>query len=589
MSGMHSDNYELARSSAPQSIKDYGAFTDKQWNYKTDSNGSVYQAQNANVEFDLSSIYQSDAYTDVSDMYIVIPTCMVACVSAGTGTLAVPTSGYGLCTLKNNFQNLIHSMELVLNGRTIHDHQSFLNVYSNFKMLSSMSPSDLKSNNTNFGMSPDLDNHKSIRFATTAFADATAGGASGYGIYNNNAYQTSASFQQTLKQNDGAGNEAIKQRTNRVVDTTPATAALQFNNLFGATGILTLANLASEYKPYYTVNGNFMYWYDYAVINLKYILDAVAKIGLVKKADLRLRMYVNTGAVQITLNSPHTANTTYKSFKTSFANTCPFTVNFLNGASDTAGGFPTTATRITAGLYIGSPPTTFNGGGDSTIAISQQSNSLTQCRLYYSNVKIDPNTETAYINANRSKQIIYEKIIFASVLNVTSGGLIDKTISSSILNPIGLVIIPFVSKAGTSTLLSTALGFGQYESPWDTAPSTNGPLSLTDISVSLGGKKIANEVLNYTYENFLHQVSLAETLTSTDIGLNCGLINQEFWENGYRVYFMDLARSRDVDKDTPRELTVKARNNTAVPLDCLMFLVYLDKFNIDVVTGAIVS
>ncbi len=52
---------------------------------------------------------------------------------------------------------------------------------------------------------------------------------------------------------------------------------------------------------------------------------------------------------------------------------------------------------------------------------------------------------------------------------------------------------------------------------------------------------------------------------------------------------MDLARSRDVDKDTPRELTVIARNNTAVRLDSLMFLVYLDKFNIDVVTGAIVS
>ena len=52
---------------------------------------------------------------------------------------------------------------------------------------------------------------------------------------------------------------------------------------------------------------------------------------------------------------------------------------------------------------------------------------------------------------------------------------------------------------------------------------------------------------------------------------------------------MDLARSRDVDKDTPRELTVKANNNTAGPLDCLVFLVYVDKFNIDVVTGAIVS
>ena len=587
MSGMHSDNYELARSLAPQSIKDYGAFTDKQWNYKTDSNGSVYQAQNANVEFDLSSIYQSDAYTDVSDMYIVIPTCMVAICSTDAGAvLANPTAGYNLCTLKNNFQHLIHSMELVLNGKTIHDHQSFLNVYSHFKMLSSMSPSDLKSNNTNFGMSPDVDNHKSIRFLTTAAADTAT--TSGYGVFNNVPFQTSATFQQTIKQNDGAGNDSIKQRINRIVDTTPANAAASFNNLFGAGGIMTSANLGSEYKPYYTVQTNCMYWFDYAVINLKYIIDAIAKIGLVKKADLRLRMYVNTGAVQVTVASPNLTTTTYKSFKSSFANTCPFTVNHITGTSAN-GGLPDTCTKITAGLYIGSPPTTFNGGGSTTVAISQVSNSLTQCRLYYSNVKLDPNTETQYINANRSKQIIYEKIIFASVLGTSAGSLIDKTISSSILNPIGLVIVPFVSKAATSTLLSTALGFAQYESPWDTAPATNGPLSLTDISVSLGGKKIANEVLNYTYENFLHQVALAETLTSTDIGLNCGLINQEFWENGYRVYYMDLARSRDVDKDTPRELTVKAKNNTQVPIDCLMFLVYLDKFNIDVVTGAIVS
>ena len=583
MSGMHSDNYELARSSAPQSIKDYGAFTDKQWNYKTDSNGSVYQAQNANVEFDLSSIYQSDAYTDVSDMYIVIPTCMVATASAGATIGPAPYSGFGLCSLKNNFQHLIHSMELVLNGKTIHDHQSFLNVYANFKMLSSMSPSDLKSNNTNFGMSPDVDDHKSIRFRTTTPADDS--GLSGYGIINNNPFQTSASFQQVIPQNNGKGNDAILQRVNRVVDTT---ANSTFNNLFGASGIMSLSNLGSEYKPYYTVQGNCMYWFDYAIINLKYILDAIAKIGLIKKADLRLRMYVNTGAVQIVDQQSAANATTYKSFKSSFANTCPITVNYLTGTV-AAGGFATDTTRITAGLYIGSPPATFNGGGDTTITLSQVANQLTQCRLYYSNVKLDPNTETAYINANRSKQIIYEKLIFASVLNVPSGGLMDKTISSSILNPIGLVIVPFVSKAGTSSLLSTALGFAQYESPWDTAPSTNGPLSLTDISVSLGGKKIANEVLNYTYENFLHQVSLAETLTSTDIGLNCGLINQEFWENGYRVYYMDLARSRDVDKDTPRELTVKAKNNTAVPLDCLIFLVYIDKFNIDVVTGAIVA
>jgi hypothetical protein len=114
MSGMHSDNYEFARSNAPQSIKDYSAFTDKQWNSKVDSNGGVYQAQNSMVEIDISSIYQSDGYTDVSDFYVVIPLTMVAvCHNSGTVT-AAPTAGYSLCTLKNNYQNLIHSMELVL-------------------------------------------------------------------------------------------------------------------------------------------------------------------------------------------------------------------------------------------------------------------------------------------------------------------------------------------------------------------------------------------------------------------------------------------------------------------------------------------
>ena len=289
MSGMHSDNYEFARSSAPQSVKDYSAFTDKQWNYKTDSNGGVYQAQNSMVEIDISSIYQSDGYTDVSDFYVVVPLVMVA-QTHNTGTaVAPPTSGYALCTLKNNYQNLVHSMELVLNGKTIHDHQSFQNVYSNFKLVSSMSPSDLKSNNTNFGMASDLDSNKAVRFKKDAPTAGVAGvGPSGYGITNNQPYNTSASFQQTTAQNSGKGNDALAQRINRVVDTTTNSS---YNNLFGSstTCIMTTDQLGKELKPYYTVNSNIMHWFDYGVINLKYMLDAIAKIGLVKRADMRFK------------------------------------------------------------------------------------------------------------------------------------------------------------------------------------------------------------------------------------------------------------------------------------------------------------
>ena len=137
----------------------------------------VSKSQNSIVEFDIGSLFRSDAYSDVSDMYIVLPITMVAVASTALGvTQTPPTSGASLCTLNKNYQNLIHSMELIIDGKTIHDHQSFLNIYSNFKMLSSMTPSDLKSNCTNFGMSPDIDNHKSMEFrAATGAGDGISG------------------------------------------------------------------------------------------------------------------------------------------------------------------------------------------------------------------------------------------------------------------------------------------------------------------------------------------------------------------------------------------------------------------------------
>ena len=146
--------------------------------------------------------------------------------------------------------------------------------------------------------------------------------------------------------------------------------------------------------------------------------------------------------------------------------------------------------------------------------------------------------------------------------------------------------MPFVSKAGIGNAIVNALNFAQYESPWDTAPSTGAPLSITGLSVSLGGNKVNSEVLNYSYQNFLHQVALAETLTASDIGLNVGLINQEYWESN-RVYYMDLARSRDIDKEKNREIYVEGKNNSNVPIDAHFFVVYLEEFTIDVVTGIV--
>jgi hypothetical protein len=95
-----------------------------------------------------------------------------------------------------------------------------------------------------------------------------------------------------------------------------------------------------------------------------------------------------------------------------------------------------------------------------------------------------------------------------------------------------------------------------------------------------------NPTLFYTYESFLEQVALAETLTGSDLGMSVGLINQSFWESN-RVYWVDLARDRDADKASMRNLSISFNNNTNASITLMVYTVYLDSLTLDVETGII--
>jgi hypothetical protein len=84
----------------------------------------------------------------------------------------------------------------------------------------------------------------------------------------------------------------------------------------------------------------------------------------------------------------------------------------------------------------------------------------------------------------------------------------------------------------------------------------------------------------------LEQVALAESLTSTDIGISTGLISQSWWEMN-RVYWIDLARGTEAEKATTRNLNISFQNNNNVAIDIMVFTVYLDKFILNVETGQV--
>jgi hypothetical protein len=54
-----------------------------------------------------------------------------------------------------------------------------------------------------------------------------------------------------------------------------------------------------------------MIWHDYAVIKLNHLFESLKKIGLVKHFDSTLRLWINTGTVNINVANPDANNCAY--------------------------------------------------------------------------------------------------------------------------------------------------------------------------------------------------------------------------------------------------------------------------------------
>jgi hypothetical protein len=81
------------------------------------------------------------------------------------------------------------------------------------------------------------------------------------------------------------------------------------------------------------------------VIRLSHLFESLGKFGLLHRFDSSIRLWVNTGTVNVTVAIPNsTTNNFVYSLTTvnnTFSDTCPLMTNYLPGAS-TAGGIPTT-------------------------------------------------------------------------------------------------------------------------------------------------------------------------------------------------------------------------------------------------------
>ena len=615
---MNSDNYEFAKSCRAQGVDLETPYETKNWGFIQDINAGSYSNNGLSlVQFDLSSIYNSSNLIDPSSMFLTIPITYVSAFVAnsalipavGTGN-GVVSGGWATTGLKSGYFQLIHGADFSLNGKTINQFQPNLNAYVGFKMLSQMSQDDLKTYGSTLGMGDTIDNWESAIYNGSGVASSSAGAfpsATPVGCIGGNGMTNNAPFslgtpnfgdQATAgAQFSGAYNNGYFSRIKKIIDTTSATPA---NGLFGSSAgtsancITNITNMVKEFKPYYTINNtNYATWYDVAIIRLSDIFDSVKQLPLCKRLDCLTRFYINTGTivsnVVSSVNGVSTGLMLTSSAGITFTNTCPLIQSSLTKLPATSAN-PLTA--IASGLFISTPTSTsLSAGGANGINLASgtQAHFMNACRIYYAQVKLKPERLIPYITENRAKKVVFTDFLTNTFNNISAGATSSFLVQSGVSNIRGMLILPILSGStnGNAGATASVVPFNQMLSPFDTAPMTTAPISLLNLSVSIGGLNVLQNVLQYGYENFIEQVGLYEKVAPGDLGLSCGLINQAYWENIFRAYYVDCSRATIADGMTPRNVNISFTNNSLQTIDVLVFTEYFKEMVVDVETGLV--
>ena len=604
------DNYQFSKANYVQGLDKESPYVKKDWNYINDINSGVYTNNGQTlIQFDLSSIYNSSCMTNISEAYMAIPITYISAWSsnaAGNTLIAPNTSSWASTGLKSGYFQLVHAADISCDGKQMEQYQPYLNAYVSFKLLSQMSQDNLKTLGTTLGMGEIIDNAQSLRFAgaattvsTTAFPSAVpTGGVGGNGISNNTPFPivAGADFGDQPAQGTeftNTYNEGYYSRLKCIPDVSSATsqASLLFGNATATstTVISNVTNLAKEMKPYFTIlNANYAVWYDVAIIRLQDLFDSFGKFPLTSRFNGNLRLYINTGSVISNIGANGIMMTSASGI--TFTGTCPLLQSSL-------GTFPTNAGAIVSGLYVGQnvPNTALScGGGAFTTTINfgnaQASHFMNACRLYYPQITLKAEIQRNYLSENRNKKIVYTSFYTNIINSVAANATYSALIQSGVSNIRGVLIIPFLSASTNGVPLTNAsaiTSFSQYLSPFDTAPMTSAPISLLNFNVMIGGTNVLANQQNFGWELFIEQVSLYEKINAADLGFSCGLINQFYYENAYRPYYVDCTRGQISDQLTPRNVNITFTNNSLQTIDCLVFTEYFKEIVIDVETGLI--
>jgi len=530
-----------------------------------DSNNQSHRGEiNFNNVFSTSGRMQA-----ISEAQIVVPYMQsIQSDKDITGVSNTIPNPY-ITSFKSGTQQLLSSIQVSLNGYKVLQRTDNLNQYVDFYIKTNWGQDTLEK----YG---DLTfNHIDDASGYLKNTDAT-GSPDGKYFCNNRVF--------------GDGDPRTFTASTPKVDTNKGLRKRLLNNANykdgnGGTGWVNVDTLNDAGKCYYDTEGSgadrIYKFYFMAVIRLK-DLPLFSKLPLMRGVKLDISIRYNACRYGITVtNGVDKANNMYQTSYTQLYGNC----NPMMLASGKKGN-----PMYQSAILKEADDNTTSGA---TVVLTCECNvgqtvnpqafhSIERtCYLYIPTYRLDERYQMEYLSKG-VKTIEYNDIINDVYDVPASSTSFSKNISDQVVNPKQLIIIPFDYSETSDTTFA-------LNSPFDTAPGTPHGIVLSDLNITVSGRNVWNEPIDYDFENFSNELAKTGANGGSSNSVGTGLISYRNWSDGMRYYVADLSRISADNPGSNLSITVKGKKKNGLAVRLYFFITYGRSLSLDLNTGFVTS
>ena len=548
-------------------------FTKKDWLSILDNQNGSYVGNQCVI--DTSQLANSNKYMNYREAYLTVPLYLTMSSAAYVpATTATQTADYTV-GLKNWYGSIVHSLTLDMNGSTIIQQTPFCGLWNSFKLMTSLSISEVLTEGPTIGFYPD--NAKAV-----GYLDGF--GASGLGTCNN---QNAGAFPVVTAVSNSMDNfnEGFLRRqqawnfnpaATSIIGGAPTGTGAAWNTFISTTSLTTL------WKSYITnnVNGAFQAGIT-AIVYLRHLHSFFDKVPLMKGTFLRLTLNLNQSSVSFSTSALGTYSAV--SVNSPLGGVSPIMLASGATSQGAAASLPT-GTDYIVSLAVGARVLNTS---QTAAAIQQQSPLGSNVILNVPAYTFNPVFESSYLSSP-IKKIVYTDIYQYIVNNIAASGTFNNLITNGIANIKSVLCLPFYITGVVGDALGNR-GISPIQSPFD--PAGGGPTSplclLTQFNVQISGQNAIYNTQRYSYEQFANQLfgvnSVNGGLTE---GVASGLVSMTDFEMEYNYYYVNVGRMLPVEEAVPKSVSILGQNRSQRTIDIFVFVEYGVEVSVDVLTGA---